>query len=115
MIFNLRDAPGFVGGCYSSNPKDDYSFIPASEQSISTLDKSRLARESLSFVMKPIDSRGSAFDICMRPFNPKGVTKYTLLQDVGTMLKLVANGNGGDACAGMRRGCGPTINTFVYL
>jgi len=80
-----------VGGAFDSDPEKNYAIL--SSNPMPSLDYSKLAALSCSFLVKNCCSDKQTWDMCMNPRLRKGWTKQGMLCQVGEMMQALTISN----------------------
>ena len=102
QVSGLRaEAPGqpkeiaILGGQWSENAEEDYSYLPTTEYKISELPADKMVRLTLHMCLHRTDSCRFIFDVAVLPRPPGATDANTLLSMVATTLDACARVNNG--------------------
>ncbi|CAE7315496.1 unnamed protein product [Symbiodinium sp. CCMP2592] len=103
---------GIVGGEFSDDPAEDFSYIKASDRQISDLPPERLARLTLHLALHRADNSAHVFDLAVLP-RPQGqADSQTLLRFVASALDSCARVNNGVPVIGASHD-GASVNSML--
>ena len=95
VVDGLEDVPVVVGAAASFGADADASIQRfEGEEGINT-DPRNMATESLSFLIKRIDTDKVTWDSCMVPYRPKMLNKHSMFSLLGSYLKQATFSNRG--------------------
>jgi len=95
MLYGLDDVPVVIGGVSPFGEGRDMAAQKLEGENIADTDPRFMATESMSFVIKPIDTDQITMDSCMVPYRPKGLTKEIMFSMLGFYLKQATIANRG--------------------
>ena len=96
MIYGLVDTPALVGHV-GALPGEEVDLCIQKFDDKIPLDESTdmMSTESLSFLIKRIDSDKQTWDSCMYSYKPKGLTKDVMITMLGSYLNVATSANKG--------------------
>ena len=96
MIYGLVDTPALVGHVGALPGEEvDLCIQKLDDKIAADEDPNKMSTESLSFLIKRIDSDKQTWDSCMYSYKPKGLTKEAMTTMLGSYLNVATSANKG--------------------